>query len=488
VTNPQNSATTAPPGSAAHPRRWAILAVVAAAQFVVLLDSTVVNVALPSIGADLGASTSDQQWVVDVYLLTFAGLLLFGGRCADLLGRRRVFLVGLTVFAVSSLACGLADSPTALIVARAFQGAGAAVLSPSALSIVVTTFTDPRERRTALSAWGGLAVLGGTFGVVFGGLVVATLSWSWAFFVNLPIALAAFVAALVLIPADPARGAAPRRSFDAGGALIATAALLLLIHGMIGTSEHGWSTVVTLGPIAGALLLFAVLALVESRVRDPLMPPRLFRRAGLLVGGVGLLLTWAGQISVFYMVSVYQQRVLGFTAFEAGLGMLAMGLPALAVVAVLPRLIGRVGAPGAYVVGSALVLVGTALLVRLPVDGSFPVDLLPGLAIMGFGLPCCFVSLTALGVSAAPPADSGVASGLLNTFSQTGAALGVATLVTVAATRTADLAESGRPVADSLTAGFRFGFGFATAVAAANLLLGLLALVRARRRAAATST
>jgi EmrB/QacA subfamily drug resistance transporter len=479
-----SSPVVAPVTTVAHPRRWAILAIVVAAQFMVLLDATIVNVAVPSIRAGLDASATDVSWVLNGYIMFFGGLLLLGGRMADLLGRRRMLLTGLLVFAVASIACGLAGSAPVLVVARAFQGAGAAILSPAALSIVVTVFADPRERRTALSVWGGTAVLGGTFGVVLGGLLVDVGGWRWAFFLNVPIAAAGVVAALALVPTLRPAPTASRRPLDLPGAITATGALLLLVYGLIGAADRGWTDPVTAGSLAGAAALFAGLFLVERRSADPLMPPRLVATTSVMLSGVGLLLTWAGQISVFFMTSVYQQEVLGYSPLQAGLGLLALGVPALFAAAVLPRLMGRWRPPRVFVLGAVLVLAGTVFLVRLPVDGSYVTDVLPGLVTMGFGLPCCFVPLLTLGVSQVRPADSGVASGLLNTMSQTGAALGVATIVTLAAHHATTLATEQVGARDALTSGLSWGFGAASGVAAANVLLSLGILASEVRRGA----
>ncbi|MBC3840834.1 MFS transporter [Streptacidiphilus sp. 4-A2] len=322
TSDPATESAAADPG---HPRRWTILVVVGIAGFMAMLDSTVVNVALPAIEARLKASAGDLQWVLDAYILVFGGLQLLGGRMADLLGRRRTFHTGLVVFACASVACGLAGSPAVLIASRAVQGLGAALLTPGAQSIVVTVFRHPRERRVALSIWSGLSVLGGTLGVVAGGVIVNYLDWRWAFFVNAPIAAAVLTGGLLVVPTlRPAPGG-PRRSFDIPGAGLVTGALLLLVYGLISAGEKGWLSATPLGSFAASAVLFGAFALTEQRSNDPLVPMRLLTQGSLLFGSVGLMLTWAGQISIFFMASLYQQQVLGFSPLKAGLGMLAMG-------------------------------------------------------------------------------------------------------------------------------------------------------------------
>ncbi|MDH6124055.1 MFS transporter [Kitasatospora sp. GP82] len=463
-----------------HPRRWAILVVVGIAGFMAMLDSTVVNVALPAIESRLKATAGDLQWVLDAYILVFGGLQLLGGRMADLLGRRRTFHTGLVLFAAASVACGFAGSPTVLIVGRAVQGLGAALLTPGAQSIVVTVFRHPRERRVALSIWSGLSVLGGTLGVVAGGVIVNYLDWRWAFFVNAPIAALVLLAGIPVVPALRPAADGPRRSFDIPGALLVTAALLLLVYGLITAGEDGWLTPAPLGSFGASVLLFAVFAVVEQRSGDPLVPMRLLTMGSLISSSVGLMFTWAGQISVFFMASLYQQQVLGFSPLKAGLGMLAMGVPALAVVVVLPRIVGRWAPQWLYPVGAALFLLGALDLTRLSAHGSYTAGLLPGLGLIGFAMPLCFVPLLTMGVTDVPPADSGLASGLLRTISQAGSALGMATVITLALGHAKQLTALHHPAKEALAAGFRWGFVATSGVAAASLVLSLFFVARSR--------
>lgn len=485
MAQPAQSGSAASASSAAtdsHPRRWAILAVVGMAQFMVMLDATVVNVALPSIRVDLGATTGELQWVVDAYVLMLGSLLLFGGRLADILGRRQVFLAGLALFTAASLVCGFAGSGEVLIAARVAQGLGAALLSPSALSIVVTAFRDMVERRTAMTVWAALAAIGGTLGVVLGGALMTAADWRWAFWVNLPIAAVTAVAAVRLVPALRPPADAPRRSLDLPGAALAAAALALLIYGLIHAGEHGWGSPATYLPVVAAAVLFVVLGVLQARGADPLIPPRLLAVGTLAAASVGLLLVSALMMSVFFMTSVYQQQVLGFNPLEAGLGVVGMGLPTLVMSVLIPKMMGRLGPQRVYLLGAVLLTAGSLLLVWLPTaDGSYFTGLLPGLAVMGFGLPCCFAPLNTLGVSSVRPVESGVASGVLTTFNQTGAALGMATVVTLATSRARVFTADGDPSDVALTSGFQVGYLALAGIAVASVVLALNFLARRAR-------
>ncbi len=469
-----------------HPRRWAILAVVGMAQFMVMLDATVVNVALPSIEGALHASTGSQQWIVDAYVLMLGSLLLLGGRASDILGRRRVFLAGLALFTAASVACGFAGSASVLVGARAFQGLGAALLSPAAMSIVVTVFRDMAERRTAITIWAALAGIGGTLGVVMGGALITWSDWRWAFWVNLPIAVVTAIFTFQLVPALTPAAGGPKRSFDLPGAVLAAAGLALLIYALIGVSDRGWTSAHTLGALAGAVVAFVLVGVVQSRSADPLIPPRLLGVAALRTSGLGLLLVSALMMSVFFMISVYQQRVLGFTPLQAGLGVVGMGAPTLAMTFVIPKLMGKVGPAKVYLLGATLLLAGSLLLVWLPsTGGSYWTALLPGLVVLGSGLPCCFAPLNTMGVMAVQPQESGIASGILPTFNQTGAALGMATVITLAAVHTHDRSTAGASLPSAITDGFRWGYLALAGIAVVKVLLALTIIGRAKKRAAA---
>lgn len=468
-----------------HPRRWIILAVVGMAQFMVMLDATVVNVALPSIQNQFNASTSSLQWVVDAYVLVFGSLLLLGGRAADSLGRRRVFLAGLALFTVASVVCGFAGSAGLLIGARAAQGLGAALLSPAALSVIVTSFRDPGERRTAMTIWAALAAIGGTLGVVMGGALIEVADWRWAFWVNAPVGVITALAALRVVPQLRPSGGT-RRAFDLPGALLAAGALALLIFGLISVSEHSWTSTRTLGSLAGSVVLFIALGVVQSRSADPLIPVRLLAIGPLLLSAIGLLLVAGMMMSLFFMVSVYEQRVLGFNPLEAGLGVVGLGLPTILIFPLVPKLMGRFGPPRVYLGGALLLLVGTLLLAWLPTaTSSYATGLLPGLAVLGLGIPCCFAPLNAMGVSTVRPAESGVASGVLTTFNQTGAALGMATVITLAAAHTRTLIASGQSAHQALTDGFHWGYLALVGVAVVKILLALYFNLRRKQAQAA---
>ncbi|WP_411140533.1 MFS transporter [Streptomyces sp. x-80] len=470
-----------------YPRRWLILAVVGAAQFIVLLDSTIVNVALPSIQRDLDASTSSLQWVMNAYILLFGSLLLLGGRAADILGRRRAFMVGLIVFTLASAACGLANSAGVLVGERALQGIGAAPLSAAALSIVVSVFREPKERGVALTVWSGLGVIGGTIGVVAGGAMVGWADWRWAFWLNVPIGILTLVAALKFVPPLRPGTGGTRPRFDLPGAVLAVAALLLLTYGLIGAADRGWTSMVTLGSITGAIVIFAIFAVVQLRTTDALMPLRLLAIGRFTVSGVGLLLASGLMITVFYMISVYEQEVLGYSPMAAGLGMLGMGVTSTLMAFAIPAVLKVLGLERTYLLGTVLLLAGSLLLVDLPTSGSYFTVLLPGTAVIGFGLPACFVSLTTMGVTQVQESESGLASGFLNTLLQVGAALGMATVVTLAAAHTKSQVADGQGLREAMAAGYGRGFMALAGVAAVSLLIALGFVVRARKGAGAKS-
>jgi EmrB/QacA subfamily drug resistance transporter len=485
-TTPTPEAAAAPsiPPDGSHPRRWAVLAVAGVAQFMVVLDATVVNVALPAIQRDLTASTSSLQWTVDAYVLFFGSMLLLGGRAADKLGRRRVFLAGLALFTFASLACGLGSSPAELITARAVQGAGAAMLSPAAMSTIVTVFRDAVERRTAMTVWSGLGIVGGTFGVLLGGALVSFADWRWAFWINIPIGVVTAVCALRFVPVlRPAKGSSGR-FFDFPGAALSVASLAALIYAFVGTGESSWTSARTLGALGAAVLLLLALAVVERRSADPLIPPRIVAVGAVAASGLGLLLVSAVMMSMFFMTSVFQQQVLGYGPLRAACGMVGMGLPPLLMSLALPRLMRRAGPQRIYPFGGALLLAGGLLLTRLPGrETDYFLHLLPGMALIGFGLPMCFVTLTTMGVAKVAPAESGIVSSVLTMFNQTGAALGMATVVTAATARTAARHAEGQAMSQALTSGFHLGFLLVACVGAASLLLGLGRLRTGRRPA-----
>jgi MFS family permease len=431
-------------GAGQDRRRWWVLVIVACAQFMVLLDVTVVNLALPRLESGLGMGHASVAWVLDAYTLTFGGLLLLGGRVGDLLGRRRMFATGLAVFTVASLICGLSDQGLVLVLARGVQGLGAAVVSPAALSIATTSFPDERERHIALSIWGGLGGLGATAGVVLGGLVVDLAGWRWAFFINLPIGLAVLAMTWV-IPRDR-RDAVPRRAApgmvragrlsprgDVAEAAAVTAALLLLVYAIISGPEHGWTAPVTLGCAAGSVLAFVAYRRIAARSPAPLLPARVLRSPTLVIGSLGEILVGATELSVMYLVSMQAQRIVGLTPLQAGLGFLPIGLIAVGAALLTGPLMTRLGARRVYAAGCLIGLIGLLGFAALFGHRSYLVALLgPGL-LLGVAMPVTSIVGTIVATSRTTHADAGLASGVFNSSFEIGSALGLAIAATVAA-------------------------------------------------------
>ncbi len=455
------------------PRRWRALAVLALAQFMVILDATIVNVALPAIRTDLGFDDESLQWVINAYVLVFGGFLLLGGRAADLLGRRRVFLAGLVLFGVASLAGGFATTEAQLIAARAVQGLGAAILSPAALSIVTTTFPAGRERNTALGVWGGLAGLGGTAGVVAGGLLVDGLGWEWVLFVNVPIAVVAVPLALRLVGESRATGA--RRAFDVAGAVTATGAALVLVYAVIGTDDRGWGSAGTLGLLGASAALLVAFVLVERRSAAPLVPLRLFRNRALAAADAASLLIGASWVAMFFLTTLYMQDVLGMSALETGFAFVPMGVVVVVGAAVAGQLVTRVGPKPVFVAGAVASVAGLLLLAQVDAGGSYVSDVLPGILVFGVALPLCFVPNTVNAVSGVADREAGVASGLANAASQIGGAIGLAALATVATSRAGDALAAGAVPAEALADGQARAFLVGAGIAAANVVLALVA-------------
>ncbi len=459
---------SAAPAETRDPARvaWSVLILLCVAQFMVVLDMTVANVALPSIGASLAFAAGDLQWVVTVYLLFTGGLLLLGGRAADLLGRRRVFLTGLAVFTAASLASGLAPSAAALIAARAAQGFGAALLTPGALSIVTTTYTGA-QRAVALSAWGAIASAGAAAGVVLGGMLTTWLGWRWVFLVNVPVGVVAGVLAAHLVPSAPP-AAAGRRQLDLFGAMSVVAGLVVLVYALEGTAEHGWGSARTLLLLALAAGLLATFGAVERRAAAPLLPPRTWRVRSL-VAGAALMLGATGILAgTFFLNSIYVQTVLGWSALESGVAfvplVVAIGLAA----HLASHLIAHVGTRAVAAAGLALMAAGALALALAPDRASYATDLLPGFAALGFGLGLVFPAVSVTAMSEVHADGAGLASGLMSTAHELGAALGVAVLSAVAASST------------GLAAGYGDGYLVAAAIAAGLAVLGLLAVPSVR--------
>jgi EmrB/QacA subfamily drug resistance transporter len=446
-----------------------------------VLDVTIVNVALPAIQRALHFSADGLQWVVNAYTLAFGGLLLLGGRTSDLLGRRRMFMAGLALFAAASLAGGLAGSAGLLIAARAVQGVGAALLSPAALALVTVTFPAGRERNIALGVWGALAGIGGTLGVVAGGVLVDSLGWEWIFFVNVPVAALGLATTPLFVAESRSDGA---RGFDLAGAVIGTAGLLALVGAVIRTDAAGWGSAQVLGLFAAAAVLIAAFVRVEARAADPLLPLRLFRIRGLGLSALALALNGGAFLGMFFLSALYLQQVHGDSALDAGAHFVPMGIAAIVSAVAGAQLVTRFGTRAAYVAGSAVGVAGLLLLSRVGAHAGYAADLLPGFVIFGLGLPLVGVSNQIAAVAEAPPADAGAVSGVVTTAFQVGGALGLAVISTAATSRVRDALAHGATPPHALAAGYDRGLLIAAAITILNLALGVLRAPRIRPDAA----
>jgi EmrB/QacA subfamily drug resistance transporter len=451
---------------------WATLAVLALAQFIVVLDVTIVNVALPDIQADLNFSADTLQWVISAYTLLFGGFLLLGGRMADLLGPRRVFVAGLLLFGVTSLVAGLSDSPGFLIGARAVQGLGGALLSPAALAILTVTFAHGRDRNIAMGVWGGLAGLGGTLGVVAGGVLVDALSWQWVFFVNVPIVIALVAVIPVFVP-DTRHNTDGPRTFDTVGAVLGTSGLLAIVYGVVRAEPKGWGSAEVAGFLGGGVILLALFVWVESRSSAPLVPLRLFRSRALSVSSVSLALNGAGFLSMFFLTAIYLQQVRGDSALEAGVHFLPMGGAAVLGAVVASQLVQRVGTRTVQLAGAVLSVLGLLLLSRADATGSYAAQLLPGFLLFGFGIIGVGVPAQIAAVSEVEHHEAGAASGAVTTMYQVGGALGLAIVTTLSITRTTDALSHGVAQQQALVEGFQRGILIAALFAVANVLVTL---------------
>jgi EmrB/QacA subfamily drug resistance transporter len=456
--------------------RWLALYTLCAASLMIVLDATIVNVALPSIRDDLGFDESSLAWVVNAYTLTFGGLLLLGGRLGDLYGPRRLFLFGIGLFTLASLACGLSTSQGMLITARAVQGIGGAVASAVSLSLMLALFTEPAERAKAMGLFGFVASGGGSIGVVLGGVLTDTINWHWIFLVNLPIGVAVVFLTLRLIPSSEG-SAAHGRSLDIGGAITVTAALMVAVYAIVNGNADGWTTGTTLVRFAIAVGLFVAFIAIETRVSSPLMPLGLFRRRNLSTASVAGIL-WAGAMFAwFFLSALYMQLVLGYSPLKVGLGFLpgnlVMGFLSIAVSA---KLVMRFGVRLPLAAGLAAAGLGLLLFARAPVGGGYVMDVLPGMILLGLGAGIAFNPVLFAAMSEVKPEESGLASGIVNTSFMMGGALGLAVLASVAASRTSHLESAGHSTASALTSGYHVAFvvGALFAVAAAAIGATLL--------------
>ena len=480
----ESSAPVARPAPAGpDPRRWWALALLCGAFFMVLLDGTIVLVALPSMGADLGFSEPGLQWVISAYALTFGGLLLLGGRAADLLGRRRLFMAGVLVFTAASLLCGLAWSADALIAARAFQGVGAAIMTPTALSLVSTTFTEGAERYKALGIWGGLGGIGATAAWLIGGPLVDGPGWEWIFFINIPLGLAALALSPVLL--RESRAALTRRSYDPAGALTITGALVLLVYALVEAPDFGWGDGQTIGLVAGSAVLLAAFTVVESRHRAPLVPLRLLRSRTLVGANAVMLLIGTVAVGMPFILTLYAQQVLGYSAVKFGLGTVVLAVAVTVGAIVGQAAVLKLGFRTVAATGLALMGAGSLLLTQVSVAGSYFGDIFFGLLVIGPGIGLAFVTATVAALAGVAEQESGLASGLSNTALQIGAALGVAIVSTVAVSRSEDYlaANEGADPLVVLTEGFQSAFAACVVLAGIGAVLALLLLGRPRKAA-----
>ncbi len=455
--------------------RWLALYVLCLGTLMIVLDATIVNVALPSIQADLHFSESSLAWVVNAYLLTYGGFLLLGGRLGDLYGHRRLFIGGIALFTLASLACGLSTTQGMLVGARAVQGVGGAVASAVALSLMMTLFTEEAERAKAMGVFGFVAAGGGSIGVLLGGILTGALNWHWIFLVNVPIGIAVVILTLRLLPDAAAPHAGGR--LDVAGAITITASLMLAVYAIVNGNDAGWTSLQTLGLLALAAAVFVAFLVIESRVRSPLMPLGLFRHRNLATANTVAVL-WAGAMFAwFFLVALYLKNVLGYSSLQVGLSFLPanviMGILSIGISA---QLVMRYGIRKPLGVGLILATIGLALFIRAPVHGSFVIDVLPSMILLGLGAGMAFNPLLLAAMGDVQPQESGLASGLVNTSFMMGGALGLAILASLAASRTSSLLADGESKATALTGGYHAAFigGALFAVAAAVIGLTLL--------------
>ena len=459
-------------------RRGALtLALLLLVQFLDFLDVSIVNVALPSIKHDLGFSAQNLQWVVSGYVLTYGGFLLLGGRAADLIGRRRVLLGGLGLFALASLAGGFAQTEAALIAARLAQGAGAALMAPAALSILTTTFTRPRERNAVLGAWAAVPGLAGATGVMLSGVLTQGPGWRWIFYLNVPVAVLAALGALLLISART--GARVVGGFDLRGTVLVTGGMLLFIFTLVRAPDVGWSNTRTIAELVGAIVLLAAFVRNERGASNPLVPFSIFRIRGLAPANATQLLSFGGLYAMFFFLSLYMQNVLGYSPINTGLAYLPVTGGFMIAVAIATPLMPRIGTKPVIVAGALVASGGIYVLSHVPVDGTFVANLLPGISAVAIGLGCVFTGVTTAATDGVAPDKAGVASGLLNASMQFGGALGLAVLSAVATQRTNSILASGGASPLALTAGFQRAFLVGTGFV---LLAAAIAATAANRR------
>jgi len=456
------------------PNRWKALAIVCAAFFMTVLDVSIVNVALPSIGESLHFSEANLQWVITAYAITFGGFLLLGGRAADLLGRRRVFYVGVVVFTVASFLCGLAWSEGVLIGARALQGFGAAIISPAALSIIMTTFDEGAERNKALGIWGAIGGSGAAVGVLAGGVLTKYLGWEWIFFVNVPVG----VLALVLAPRFVRESRSEREhAWDYGGAVTITAGLALLVYGVSQAPQDGWTSGATIARLVVAAVLLLAFLVIEARVKDPLMPFSIFKVRTVAGANVTGLLLGAVVFANFFLLTLYVKQVLGWSALKTGVTFIATAGTAILWAGLAQALVTRIGAKLVMTAGFVAMIAGMLWYTQIPVDGSYATDLLPGYLLIGFALPFTFIPVSIAALAGVQHREAGLASGLINTAQQVGGAIGVAVCSSVLFTHSNNLLKQGEQFPSAFTSGAQWAF-WVTAGIAVGGLVATLTLIR----------
>ena len=455
--------------------RWMALYVLCLASLMIVLDVTVVNVALPSIKDDLGFSDTSLAWVVNAYLITYGGLLLLGGRLGDLYGHRRLFLIGITLFTLASLACGIATTQGFLVVARSAQGVGGAIASAVSLSLMVSLFTEPGERAKAMGIFGFVASGGGSIGVLVGGVLTDAINWHWIFLVNVPIGVAVFLLSMRLLPEVHVRGADVK--LDVWGAVTVTASLMIAVYAIVNGNQNGWTSGETLGLLGVAVAIFAVFLVIEQFVASPLMPLRLFKQRNLAVAdGVGVL--WAASMfAFFFLTALYLQLVLGYSPLEVGLSFLPANLIMGALsIGVSAKLVMRYSFRAPLAAGLGLAGLAMLLFTRVPVDGDYMMDVLPSMILLGLGAGIAFNPVLLAAMSDVEPQEAGLASGIINTSFMMGGALGLAALASAADSRTTHLLASGSSQAEALTGGYHLAFFIGALFALAGAALGGLLL------------
>src|SRR5213080_3893776 len=450
---------------------WVVLVIICLAQFMVVLDATIVNVALPHIQTSLGFSEASLQWVINAYTLVFAGFLLLGGRAGDLLGRKRLFLVGLVIFTAASLLDGVSTTSGMLTGFRALQGLGAALISPAALSIISTTFDEGKERARALAVWAAIAIGGSAVGLVLGGALTQAFSWRWIFFVNIPVGIFAFFAALRIVPESKDEHA--HQGYDLAGAVTVTGGLMLLVYGLVNSAQHGWGSTVSIVSFVVAAALLVGFVLIEQRSAEPLVRLSIFRVRSLTTANLAMFLAFSGMFAMFFFNTQYIQRALGFGPLKAGVAFLPFTAGIMISAGLASAFAPRIGVRPVTAAGMVLTILGLLLFARMPVNGSYASDVLPGMILASLGMGAIFMPLTLVATTGLKNEDQGLASGLFNTSQQVGGALGLAILTTIAVGHT-----PGKSAAAQVH-GFHYAFAGAGALVAAALVV-MLALLRKR--------